>query len=209
MPELSLAPGESRKIVSQPTRGEEYNLDVSGEDIYLSHNSSAIVNQGKQVRPGDRVTLENLEGKSIYAKNPTDNTNTATLDVSRASFNLIFRPRAVIGGVDTGRNDEDAPAASDDWDELTASGVDIGSGGSITEILTPPGRADQISLFVDGSAAFEVTVTWNNTSETYSSDADDNVKEVLPVFYISDLIDVTITDTSGGPNTVDYDMAVT
>jgi len=110
--------------------------------------------------------------------------------------------------VDTTRADEDAPAASDDWAETTATGVGIGSGGSTSEVLTPPGRADQISIYISGTAAFDVTVTWNNTSETYSSNADDDVQEVLPIYYISDGVDVEIVDTSGGANTVDYDMAV-
>jgi hypothetical protein len=77
----------------------------------------------------------------------------------------------------------------------------------VTETLTPPGRSDQTSIHVEGTASFDVTVTWNNTAETFSSSSG-SVKEVLPVYFISDDIDVQITDTSGGSNSVDYDMVV-
>jgi len=207
MPDISLSPGESRKIVSQPPAGTKFNVDVDGTDVYLSHNSQAIVNQGRQLKAGDRVRLEDLRGSSVYAKNPDANTDNVTINVTEASFDLIYQARAVIGSVDTGQGDGDAPAASDDWDEATGAGVGIGSGGSTSETLTPPGRSDQVSIHVEGSAAFEVEVIWSNTKETYSSSSG-AVKEVVPVYFISDGIDITITDTSGGTNAVDYDMAV-
>lgn len=207
MGEIILAPGERQKVVSQPERDEAYNINVSGADVYLSHRSNGITREGKHVKKGDRTVASNLRGKPLFAKNPSSNSSDATVEVDMAGFALSFQTRAVVGAVDTGQDDQEAPAASDDWDEHTGSAVDIGSGGSTSETLTPPGRADQVMLRVEGSAAFDVTVTWNNTSETYSSSSG-VVKEVVPVYYISDDIDVTITDTSGGANTVDYDMAV-
>lgn len=207
MGQLTLAPGERQKIVSQPGANEEYNINVDGAKVYLSHRENGIIREGKAVKKGDRVTAGNLRGKPLFAKNPSTNSNTATIEVDQAGFSLTFGARAVVGAVDTSRTDTEAPAASDDWDEATGSAVDIGSGGSSTEVLTPPGRSDQLMLRVEGTAGFEVDVTFNNTSVTYSS-TNGVVDEVRSVVYISDDIDVTITDTSGGANSVDYDMAV-
>jgi len=207
MPDITLEPGESQKIVSQPPAGTKYDVAVSNTDVYLSHNSAAIINQGRKVKAGDRVALDDLRGTSVFAKNPSTNTDDVVLNVTEASFNISFQPRGLLPDV----GDEtagSAPASSDGYDDATGEAVDIGSGGSTTEVLTPPGRADQVSIHVEGGAAFDVTVTWNNTSETYSSDTNNNLKEVLPVYYVSDGVDVQITDTSGGTNTVDYDMAV-
>lgn len=207
MATINLAPGEKQKIISQPNQGDAYNINVDGGEVFLSHRSNGIVREGKRVKKGDRTVASNLRGKPVYAKNPAGNSNNARLEVDRAGFALSFQARAVVGAVDTARTDTDAPAASDDWDEATGSAVDIGSGGSTTEVLTPPGRADQVMLRVEGSAAFEVSVTWNNTSETYSSSSG-VVDEVVPVYYISDDVDIQVSDTSGGANTVDYDMVV-
>jgi len=207
MATIELEPGEREKIISQPSNGDAYNINVDSAQVYLSHRANGITREGKLVKKGDRTVASNLRGKPIYAKNPAKNDNNAKLQVDRAGFALSFQSRAVVGAVDTARTDTDAPAASDDWDEATGSAVDIGSGGLTEETLTPPGRADQVSIHVEGSAAFDVTVTWNNTSETYSSSSG-VVKEVVPVYYISDDVDVTISDTSGGANTVDYDMVV-
>jgi len=204
MGEITLQPGEKQKLVSQPGADDSYNLGITGADIFLSHREGLVVQEGKRVRPGDRVTLENLRGKPVYAKNPGSNTDAATLEINQAGFNLIFQPRAVQASVQTNNQDESAPA-TDDFRNATASGESIGSGGSETVTLNPPGRSTQLSLYVDATAGIEVTVTWNNTSQTFAANP---VQEVLPVYYIEDPITVQITDVSGGANTVSYDMAV-
>jgi len=206
MPEISLAPGESKKIVSQPARDSEYNIDVSNADVYLSHNSRAVKREGKRARPGDRVTLTNLRGKSVYAKNPNENTADVTLDVAKAGFAISFGPRAVVGAVDTGRDDDDAPAASDDYSNFKDS-ADLANG-NITASLTPPGRSEQVAMRAVGSAAFELTLDYGATTLTFSSDANDIVDQVVPVYFADDEIGVTITDTSGGANQTDVDMMV-
>lgn len=206
MGEITLSPGDSAKIISQPPRGNRYNIAVDGADVWLSHNSAGIKRSGKRVRPGDRVTLQNLEGTSVFAVNPPGNTTDATVYADEASFDLIFQPRAVQASVQTSSDSESAPA-TDNFTNVTAAGVDIGSGGSSTEQLDPPGRSEQISIHVEGTSSFEVTVAWENTSESYVSGGG-SVKQVLPVYYIDTLVDITITDTSGGANTVDYDIAV-
>jgi hypothetical protein len=204
MGEITLKPGETRKLVSQPGPNESYNLAVAGADVFLSHRKGLVVREGKRVRPGDRVTVENLEGKPLYAKNPGENTSNATLNINEAAFGLFFQPRAVQASVQASEQNEAAPA-TDDFRNATASGESIGSGGSETVTLNPPGRSTQLSLYVDATAGIEVTVTWNNTSQTFAANP---VQEVLPVYYIEDPITVQITDVSGGANTVSYDMAV-
>jgi hypothetical protein len=206
MGDITLTPGETQKIVSQPGQDQSYNIGVTGADVYLSHREGLVRAEGKRVRPGDRVEVANLEGKPLYAKNPPENTTDATLEVSEASFALFFQPRATQATVETSNDDESAPA-TDSYENATATGVNIGSGGSTSLAISPPGRSDQISLHVEGTAAFEVNVDWEATDETYSSSAG-VVKEVLPVYYIDGDINITITDTSGGANSVDFDVAV-
>jgi len=131
MPEIILEPGESEKIVSQPERAEEYNLDVSGADVYLSHNPQGTMREGKHLLAGDRATLKNLSGSSIYAKNPPENTENVSIDISRASFNLIFNPR------DSQRDITSNSAESLDYDSITMN-TDVAAGDDQSEVLRPP-----------------------------------------------------------------------
>lgn len=165
----SLDPGETRKLVSQPPPGYEAKVKVRNARVLFSHDAQPIVEHSEIVEPGDRFVLERLEGKPIYARGHPDNTGAATVELAQVGFGIRYLPRSIVGAVQAARSDEEAPAASDDWDEVTGDSVDIGSGGSTTETLNPPGRADQVAIHVRGSAAFEVDVTWNNTTETYSS----------------------------------------
>jgi hypothetical protein len=204
MGEVTLQPGEREKIISQPGADQKYNIQVSGADVFLSHRSGLVVSEGKRIRPGDRVEVSNLQGKPLYVKNPASNGSTATVEVSEASFALFFQPRAVQASVQTNNQDESAPA-TDDFTEATGSAVDISNGGNVVESLTPPGRSDQVSFYVEPTAEVDVNIAWNNTDKTFSGK---EVEQVVPVYYISDPITITITDTSGGSNTVDYDIAI-
>jgi hypothetical protein len=204
MGQLSLQPGERQKIISQPGPNKEYNLDVEGADVFLSHRKGLEKQEGKRVRPGDRVEIENLQGKPVYALNPKGNTSEAVLSLNEAAFGLIFQPRAIQATIQSGPQDEATPA-TDDFTEATGNSVDISNGGNVVESLTPPGRSNQVSIHAEGTAQIEVKVRWNNTEQTFSGTT---VREVLPVYFISDGIDVGIQDTSNGSNTVNYDIAV-
>jgi len=204
MGQIDLDPGQRKKIISQPGADERYNLDVEGADVFLSHRKGLERQEGKRVRPGDRVTVENLQGKPLYALNPRANSAPATLSINEAAFGLIFQPRAIQATVQSGPQEEATPA-TDDFTEATGSNVDISNGGSTTETLTPPGRSNQVAFYVEPTAQINVNVEWNNTDKTFSGS---EVEEVVPVYYISDPITITITDTSNGSNTVDYDIAV-
>jgi len=129
MPEIILKPGDSEKIISQPASGEKYNLKVSNVNVYVSHNANAIVNQGTEVEPSDRFDLKNLRGKSIYAKNPPSNTETATLDISEASFDIEFFPRRDVT-VDQGGTFETNNYS--DGEVLTGNTYPLSSDPSIT-----------------------------------------------------------------------------
>jgi len=204
MGEVTLQPGEREKIISQPAPDESYNLQVSGADVFLSHRSGLVVSEGKRIRPGDRVEVSNLQGKPLYVKNPPSNGSNATVEVSEASFALFFQPRAIQASVQASENDEAAPA-TDDFTEATGNSVDISNGGNVVESLTPPGRSDQISIHAEGTASLQVKVGWNNTDQTFTGTT---VREVVPVYFISDAIDIDIKDTSGGSNIVNYDITV-
>lgn len=206
------AGGEPVKVAGPGDAGKEYDFRLQGNSVLLARSKQAAgdtYNPRRRLRKGDRGTLRREQGEELWAFNDdlAGDGSDAKLEMQQTGFFVEFGSRPVVGAVDTNRSDAEAPAASDDWDEATGSAVDIGSGGSTTETLVPPGRADQVMLRVEGTASFDVQVTWNNTSETFSS-ASGVVAEVLPVNYISDNIDVTITDTSAGANAVDYDMVV-
>jgi len=147
MGEITIPPGETEQIVSQPEPNDEYNAGVTGSDVYLSHRPSGIRREGKRVRPGDRVTLRNLRGKPIYAKNPPSAGQAATVEINRAAFALIFQPRAVQASVQTGDSSESAPR-TDAFVTRTGDGVDVSSS-STSETFRAPDRADFVQLFVE------------------------------------------------------------
>jgi len=205
MPELTLSPGESRKIVSQPERGEEYNLHVTGTNVFISHNNRAIRQQGDEVVAGDRVTLDEFRGSSAYAKNPTTNTQDATLNISEASFSITYETRSILGAVRSAFGNKVLPA-TDDYSNITKT-ADLNNG-DISVSLGAPGRAEKVSVRAEGSAAFDLTVAFGNTAVTFSGDGSTPVSETVPVFYLDDQVDITVTDTSGGANDTDVDAAV-
>jgi len=130
MGQIDLDPGARKKIISQPGADERYNLDVEGADVFLSHRKGLEKQEGKRVRPGDRVTVENLQGKPLYALNPRANSAPATLSINEAAFGLIFQPRAIQATVQSGPQEEATPA-TDNFTEATGSAVDISNGGNV------------------------------------------------------------------------------
>jgi len=147
MGEIVIAPGETKKIVSQPGSGEEYNITVDGADVWMAHDKSRARSSGKRVRPGDRVTMNNLRGKSVYAKNPGDNDKNATLEVNQAGFNLIFQPRPVVGAVATSSGNEAAPA--NDNEEFAADSLDLDAEGDQTLAFSGVDAAEHLTALAD------------------------------------------------------------
>jgi len=210
MAQITLDPGEKQKIISQPSDGDAYNINVDGARVYLSHRANGIVREGKAVKKGDRTVASNLRGKPIYAKNPSTNENTATLEVDRAGFALSFQSRAVIGAVDTGRGDAEAPASSDEDVHRYETNADPSAG--ITESFRAPNAGEAVMVSVDdANDAFEVAVIFtdedgneitrrdDDNSGTYSGN--ENTDVFAETVIASEYVTVEIT---GAATSADY-----
>jgi len=179
MGEITIEPGDTQKIVSQPGTDEAYNIDVSNADVFMSHNKSRTQGEGKRVRPGDRVTLDNLRGKSVYAKNPSENTENASLNVNRAGFNLTFEPRPVVGAVRTSSGSEAAPA--NDNEEYHADRLDIDAEGDQTVVFGDVDAAENLTGLVEFETDGHVEVHYldndgnRTTSRTPAENSDYSV----------------------------------
>jgi len=152
MGELTLNPGESKKIVSQPDSDEAYNINVKGAEIYVAHRSHGIVREGKHIRKGDRTVASNLRGKPLYAKNPSTNNTTATVEVDQAGFALTFQTRRIV--------EQPSDAASRENQEETAGGevLNIASG-SYSSVVLPLSNTTNAEL-----SQFYAAVTNGNYS---------------------------------------------
>jgi hypothetical protein len=163
---IEIPPGERQKLLSQPGVSEEYQLQVSGSDIFLSHRASRVREEGDRVRPGDRVRVSNLDGKPLYAKNPASSSSNARVDVSEASFALNFFPRAVQASVQTDDTNEAAPR-TDNFVAREANGIDV-SGAAETETVSVPDRADFVQVFCDtGGNSVTVDVEYGTSGGPY------------------------------------------
>jgi len=165
MGEITIEPGDTKKIVSQPGTDEEYNITVENADVYMAHDKSRAVSSGKRVRPGDRVTVSNLRGRSLYAKNPPGNDENARLEVNEAGFALFFQPRPVVGAVRTSAGAEASPANDEDaWSYGTD--VDV-SGGVTTGLIDLPDATEALVVNVDeADDTFEVAVVFTDDEGT-------------------------------------------
>lgn len=166
MGEIQISPGETQKLVSQPGPNREFNATITGAPVFLSHNATGTIREGKRVRPGDRVTLTNLRGQSLYAKAPATNTNPATVEIDRAGFSLIFQPRAVQASVQTDADSESAPR-TDSFVARSDDGIDV-STSSTVETLQPPDRADFLALLAEtGGSSVTVDVEYGTDGGPY------------------------------------------
>lgn len=218
MGDIVIEPGETKKLVSQPGPDAAYNITVENADVYMSHDKSRVLGSGKRVRPGDRVTVDNLRGKSLYAKNPPENDENAVLGVNQAGFNLIFQPRPVVGAVRTSAGNEASPANDEDAHEFSL-GYDVAANGDAVATLEMPDAAESLVTSVDdASGAFEVVVEFldapggnvlttrdsDNSGEYEGDSTTDVFVETLPA---SPHVRVRIRDDSGGANnTLDYSI---
>jgi hypothetical protein len=104
------------------------------------------------------------------------------------------------------------PAASDAHG--TAHGVDVDiTGAGASESPPVPGRPTQLTILVEATAAFEVTVQYQYPdgndlplTRTYTGGVGSPVYQVVAVAFPH--FEVRITDTSGGANTATYAMTV-
>ena len=94
---------------------------------------------------------------------------------------------------------------TEDSSHRTGSDVDVNAA---TESLSldVPGRPDSIRVLVTNAAGgFSVEVAFNNTAVTETGGSGTPV-DIERTVNSPDTVDVTITDTSGAANTVDYDI---
>jgi len=118
-----------------------------------------------------------------------------------------------LKGVDNG-NDETVPAASDDYDAPQQAGLTVDANTTETISVDPPNRADVIRIHVEPGAALDVEVRFLDTdgntvtrrgpsdNSDYSTDGTTDVFTETAV--MSPWVEVAITDTSGGQQSVNY-----
>ena len=210
---IVLAAGEQNKIVSQPQANTEYNIDVkgaTGDELYLSHNPTSVVREGKLVTTGDRATLANLNGKPMYAKADIGNFQEIELEIQEAAFNLIFQPRAVIGA--TQRDDGTAAnAATDSFVHRFARNVDT-SGTPIAEVFEAPDRADFVVIHVESNTSdpVDLTVDFQDSDRNVLTSRDSAVNDAFAgteVFVRLAVASPFVTASIGGSSTdADYSI---
>lgn len=97
----------------------------------------------------------------------------------------------------------------EDSDHAGATGAAIHDGTNPSDesvSLTVPGRPDSVRILVqNATGGYTVTVEFSNTSVSFSGDSTTDVDEERAVMD-NTTVDVTISDTSGASNTVDYDV---
>lgn len=215
MGEITLEPGQTEKIVSQPGRDEAYNINVLGAKVYLGHRSNGLVREGKPVKAGDRTQASNLRGKPLYAKNPATNSDDATIEIDQAGFALSFMARSTQATVQANSNNEAAPS-TDDFIERQDTNVDVNAS-TATEKFIAPGRADNVTVSVDNAdGSYSVAVEFldgdgnvvtrrdENNDSAYSGDGTTDV--MVTTDLASEQVRVEIEDDSGASNTLDYSI---
>jgi len=171
MGKITLEPGESEKIISQPGADKAYNVNVEGAQVYLNHRANAITREGKVLKEGDRTVVSNLRGKPIYAKNPSTNQKTATVNVDRAGFSLTFQTRRTT---ETAK-EEAGRTGKVDWAEMS---LDVGSGSPTGRFMLYDNADGPDKVLEMVTFAFEEGSTVNESMTIYvfSQDADGNNK---------------------------------
>lgn len=96
-----------------------------------------------------------------------------------------------------------------DADRAGATGATLHDGttaSDVTESLEVKGRPEDVRVLVQNAdGGFDVTVAFSNTSVSYSGDGTTDVDEQRPVVD-NTTVDITISDTTGAANSVDYDI---
>lgn len=181
---IEIAAGESTKIADPPYDGDAFTVQVDGSDVYLSHNPQSIQREGERVKKNDRIRIDNLRGRPVYALNPSGAANTAVISVNKASFNINFDSPTRIDTVDATRQNQD---------------------GAVGETFTVPNSntSPQTQDVPDGFAA----VIQSDPANNDNIDVIGNVGNVIHVIQpggtfslrVQDLDDITLNGTSNNP----------
>jgi len=208
MPELTLSPGESTKIVSQPGPNEAYQLDVINGDVFLSHNPNRTKAEGKLITAGGSGDLRNFRGKSIFAVAPDG----ATIRINKQSFSLNLFPREVIKRPIDKAKSEDTLAGVSATGTIaagaTAQAIPSISHDGVAEIRTitlswrngnNPSDSDAVEVLLE----FEVAGSWE-TFEAYTAGS----LPVSPESVAAEVTDFRVTVHNGSSASVDYRAAL-
>jgi hypothetical protein len=174
MGEIVLSPGDKQKVVSQPGRGEAYNINVENADVYLNHSPNGIVREGKLVNAGDRAQANNLQGGSLWAKNPSSNDKDARINVDKAGFALNFMTRSVVERPsDRAAREETADSGS------TSQTIGASSSGFIDAYNNDTGGVMFLEMatlrFSDAASMSDSRPEWNIIANVAVRDASNNV----------------------------------
>lgn len=211
-----LDPDETTLLVPSDT-DQEFYLSVEQGDVRLGRSERDARSLGRRAPAGERGPLRAPKGEEVWAHNTGD--VRAQLHVDRNGFIFERDPRDVLKGI-IDNDGSTQPPASDSFVHAFDTGVELdsGSGGGTEAVgINPPGRADSLTIHVDGlDGAAHVAVTFgdgdgntvtardDSDSSDYAGDASTDIFVTVPV--TSPEIVVSIIDDSGASNTADYSI---
>jgi hypothetical protein len=218
MPDISVPQQNPTEIISEHQPTGDYEVEVAGSTIRHDERRTNAA-EGPRIRPNVPVRItKHKPGESVYAYAPDGD---ATVTVRKTSYSVIREATDVVNGITsalTGEEDDTVPPASDDFVHRFDTGVDVNASDAV-ETITVPKRSDSVTISVDDAAggfdvslAFQdgdgntLTVRDQNNSSDYSGDGSTDVFVTAPI--AAQQVEVTITDTSGAANTVDYSIYV-
>jgi len=215
------AGAEPSKIAGPGDNKNLYDFRLEGNALLLARSKRAAKDFNsprRRLRKGDRGTLKREEGEELWAYNDdlTGDGSDAQLDLSQAGFFLDFGSRPVVGAVDNSAGDE-APAASDNFFEAGATGVDVNAS-TEQNAFTSPDAAEVVVVSVDeatgsfhvelhGLASSGGSVLTTRDDNDLSGYAGDSTSDVfMSTDIMAAFMRVDIVDDSGAANTVDYSI---
>jgi len=151
---IELAPGESERVIDSPDPGDEFNVSVAGSDVFASHRSQGIVREGRRLVAGDRVTIDNLRERPVYAKPDPGGAGPAIVEVQREGFNVTFQARATQAAARQNRPSIVAEQVSASTTGTALPAIGVPDGFSIL-VQNPPSNADNVRVD-DGSGGGHV-----------------------------------------------------
>jgi len=95
MTTIELSSGDTDQIIPNDQANREYLMSVSGSSVLIGH-SERYAKDGTEIKAGDRVSLSNLQGDSLYAYAPS---GAATIEIDEASADVTYMPRSSTANV--------------------------------------------------------------------------------------------------------------
>lgn len=221
MPIFEIQPGETQRVINE---GDDtsYYAQLFGAPVELGTTQYRAEEKGQKRPAGDSGDLD-AGGTPLYAHNPTS-ANVAELRLllndpsEEEGVNWDRDPRDTIAAVQ-GEDGGEAAPRSDAYLERQNRQVPVEANGSVVEAFRVPARADWVCIAVDdadGPHAVAVEfcdsdlneiVTFDRThSDDYVGDPASDDYVAVPTRVFSVHVRVTIHDTSGAMNRLDYSI---